>query len=55
MLDFHLSVQPQTEKRLQKILTSIKDQQKFAPSIIDYQINEFPIRNLNLKLDLAAL
>ncbi|TRV04079.1 MAG: hypothetical protein EWV41_18020 [Microcystis wesenbergii Mw_MB_S_20031200_S109] len=55
MLDFHLSVQPETEKRLKKILNSIKDQEKFAQSIIDYQINELPKSNLNLKLDLAAL
>jgi hypothetical protein len=30
MLDFHLSVQPETEKRLKKILNSIKDQEKLA-------------------------
>jgi hypothetical protein len=35
MLDFQLSVQPETEKRLKKILNSIKDQEKFAQSIID--------------------
>ncbi|MFM7787659.1 MAG: hypothetical protein ACKO90_05665 [Microcystis panniformis] len=55
MLDFHLSVQPETEKRLKKILNSIKDQEKFAQSIIDYQIAELQKSNLNLKLDLAAL
>ncbi len=55
MLDFHLSVQPETEKRLKKILNSIKDQEKFAQSIIDYQIAELQKSNLNLKLDLADL
>ena len=45
MLDFHLSVQPETEKRLKKILNSIKDQEKFAQSIIDYQIAELQKSN----------
>ena len=55
MLDFHLSVQPETEKRLKKILNSIKDQEKFVQSIIDYQIAELQKSNLNLKLDLADI
>ncbi len=38
MLDFHLSVQPETEKRLKKILNSIKDQEKLGSSVIVMQI-----------------
>ena len=55
MLDFQLSVQPETEKRLKKILNAIKDPENFAQSIIDYQIAELHKSNLNLKLELADL
>jgi hypothetical protein len=55
MLDFQLSVQPETEKRLKKILNTIKDPENFAQSIIDYQIAELQKSNLNLKLELADL
>ena len=55
MLDFQLSVQPETEKRLKKILNAIKDPENFAQSIIDYQIAELQKSNLNLKLELADL
>ena len=51
MLDFHLSVQPETEKRLKKILNSIKDQEKFAQSIIDYQIAELQKSKANSSLN----
>ena len=51
ILDFRLSVQPETEKRLKKILNSIKDQEKFAQSIIDYQIAELQKSKANSSLN----
>jgi len=55
MLNFQFSVQPQTEQRLKKILTSVQDAESFARSIIAYQISELQKSILNLRLDLNEL
>jgi len=54
MLDFHLSVQPKTEERLKIILNSIEDEENFAQSIINTQIERLQKAILNLRLDLKA-
>ena len=54
MLDFHLSVQPKTEQRLKIILNSIEDEENFAQSIINSQIERLQKAILNLRLDLKA-
>ncbi|MEB3189717.1 MAG: hypothetical protein VKL42_05160 [Snowella sp.] len=52
MLNFQLSVQPQTEQKLQKILNQVQDTEKFAQNIIAYKIAELHKSILNLRLDL---
>jgi hypothetical protein len=52
MIDFQLSVQPETEKRLRKILSQVQDTEMFARNIISYQISELQKGILNLRLDL---
>lgn len=52
MLSLKLHIQPQTEKKLKKILTYAKDEEIFAQNIIDYQIAELQKGILNLRLDL---
>ncbi len=52
MLDFQLSVQPQTERRLKKILSQVRNTEAFALNIIAYQISELQKGILNLRLDL---
>jgi hypothetical protein len=52
MLDFHLSVQPNTEQRLKIILNSIEDEESFAQGIINDQIARLQKAILNLRLDL---
>ncbi len=54
MLDFQLSVQPQTEQRLRIILNSIEDEENFAQSIINSQIGRLQKAILNLRLDLKV-
>jgi predicted transcriptional regulator len=54
MLYFHLSVQPKTEQRLKIILNSIEDEENFAQSIINTQIERLQKAILNLRLDLKA-
>ena len=54
MLDFYLSVQPKTEQRLKIILKSIEDEENFAQSIINSQIERLQKAILNLRLDLKA-
>ena len=54
MLDFYLSVQPKTEQRLKIILNSIEDEENFAQSIINSQIERLQKAILNLRLDLKA-
>ncbi|NBD36640.1 MAG: hypothetical protein GVY30_11665 [Chloroflexi bacterium] len=54
MLDLHLDVQPQTARRLQRILELHPDQETFAQDIIAYQIKEFNKAILNLQLELKA-
>ena len=54
MLDFHLSVQPETEERLKIILNSIENEENFAQSIINSQIERLQKAILNLRLDLKA-
>jgi hypothetical protein len=54
MLDFHLSVQPKTEERLKIILNSIENEENFAQSIINSQIERLQKAILNLRLDLKA-
>jgi hypothetical protein len=53
MINLQLSIQPETEKRLKKILNSVENQENFAQGIIDYQITELEKSILSLKLDLA--
>jgi len=52
MLNLNLDIQPQTEKKLRKIITYIQDEEIFAQNIIDYQIAELQKAILNLRLDL---
>jgi hypothetical protein len=54
MLDFHLSIQPKMEERLKIILNSIEDEENFAQSIINSQIERLQKAILNLRLDLKA-
>jgi hypothetical protein len=53
MINLQLSIQPETEKRLKKILNSVENQENFAQGIIDYQITELEKSVLSLKLDLT--
>ena len=52
MLDIQLSVQPTTEQKLKKILSTVTNTESFDQGIIDYQIKERQKSLLNLKLDL---
>jgi len=52
MLDFQLAMQPQTERRLKKILSQVRDTEAFALNIIAYQVSELQKGILNLRLDL---
>ncbi|WP_271255149.1 hypothetical protein [Pseudanabaena sp. Chao 1811] len=52
MLDFQLSVQPQTERRLKKILSQVQNTEAFALNIIAYQVSELQKGILNLRLEL---
>lgn len=52
MLNLQLHIQPQTEKKLKKILTYAQDEEMFAQNIIVYQIKELQKGILNLRLDL---
>jgi len=54
MLDFHLSVQPETEQRLKIILNSVEDEENFAQGIINDQIARLQRTILNLRLDLKV-
>ena len=51
MLDIQLSVQPTTEQKLKKILSTVTNTESFAQGIINYQIKERQKSLLNLKLD----
>ncbi len=52
MLNLQLHIQPQTEKKLRKILTHTQDEEMFAQNIIACQIKELQRGILNLRLDL---
>jgi hypothetical protein len=52
MPNLKLEVQPQTAKRLRKVLKLYPDQESFAQSVIAHQINELKQSILNLRLDL---
>ncbi len=52
MLNLKLHIQPQTEKRLKKILTYTEDEERFVQNIIEYQIKELQKGIMNLRLDL---
>lgn len=52
MLDIKLSLQPDTEQKLKTILSSGIDNERFAQSIINYQIQELRRGILNLKIEL---
>ena len=52
MVDFQLSMQPQIERRLKKILSQVQDAEAFALNIIAYQVSELQKGILNLRLEL---
>lgn len=52
MLNLQLHIQPQTEKKLKKILTYAQDEEIFAQNIIVYQIRELQKGILNLRVDM---
>ncbi|AIE74106.1 MULTISPECIES: hypothetical protein [unclassified Synechocystis] len=52
MLDIKLSLQPDTEQKLKTILSSGIDNERFAQSIINYQIQEMQRVILNLRIEL---
>ena len=52
MLDFQLSVQPQTERKLKQILSQVQNTEAFALNIIAYQVSELQKGILNLRLEL---
>ncbi len=52
MLHLNLNVQPQTAKRLKKVLEYSRDEEAFAQNIIAYQVAELKRAILNLKLDI---
>lgn len=54
MLSFNLNVQPQTAKRLKKVLEFTGDEEAFTQNIIAYQIAEIRRAILNLRLDLKT-
>jgi hypothetical protein len=51
MFNLNLNVQPQTAKRLKKVLEYSRDEETFAQNIIAYQVAELKRGILNLKLD----
>lgn len=54
MLSFNSNVQPQTAKRLKKVLEFTGNEEAFAQNIIAYQIAEIRRAILNLRLDLKT-
>jgi len=54
MLNFNLTVRPQTAKRLKKVLEYSRDEETFAQSFIAYQIGELRRAILNLRLELRT-
>jgi hypothetical protein len=52
MLHLNLNVQPQTAKRLKKVLEYSRDEEAFAQNIIAYLVAELKRSILNLKLDI---
>ncbi len=52
MFQLNLNVQPQTAKRLKRILEYSRDEETFAQNIIAYQVAELKRGILNLKLDI---
>ncbi|AGF52931.1 sll0101 [Synechocystis sp. PCC 6803] len=52
MLDIKLSLQPDTEQKLKTILSSGIDNERFAQSVINYQIQELQRGILNLRIEL---
>ncbi|MCK5720161.1 MAG: hypothetical protein KAH84_09475 [Thiomargarita sp.] len=52
MLNLQLDVQPQTAKRLQKILAYIPNQESFVQDMIAFQISELRKAILAIRLDL---
>jgi hypothetical protein len=54
MLNIQLTIQPQTEQRLRKILNNTQDYEAFAQGIINYQITELQKAILNIQLDLQS-
>ncbi|HEY89094.1 MAG TPA: hypothetical protein G4N98_05085 [Thermoflexia bacterium] len=52
MSNLQLEIQPQTARRLRKVLKCYPDQESFVQSIISYQIAELKQSILNLHLDL---
>ena len=52
MLNLHLNIEPETEKRLKTIFNYMDDQEKFAQNIITWQIMELQKSVLNIRLDI---
>jgi hypothetical protein len=52
MLNLKLHIQPQTARRLKKILTYAQNEEMFALNIINYQIKELHKGIINLRLDM---
>jgi hypothetical protein len=52
MLNLKLNIQPQTEKRLKRILTYTQNEEIFVQNIIEYQIKELQKGIMNLRLDM---
>jgi len=52
MLDLKLDIQPETEKKLRKILAYTQDEEIFARNIVAYQISELKRGIVNLRVDL---
>lgn len=52
MLNLSLNIKPRTEERLRKILDDTDDQEKFAQSIIAWEIAELKRGILNIRLDI---
>lgn len=55
MIDIQLNLEPQTEKRLQTILSQHPNQEAFAQNVIAYQIAELNRAILNLRLDIQLM
>ncbi|MDM8536947.1 hypothetical protein QUF70_09360 [Desulfobacterales bacterium HSG17] len=51
-MNLKLHIQPQTEKRLKKILIQTQDEEIFVQNIIEYQIKELQNGIMNLQLDM---